>query len=158
MIGVLVALGLCLVAVVVGFAPFLLPWPVRLRWMIVTAAADPWTARALPLALDECHIEAVRVTDAGLVLVPHRDGVATELLHVPTATPSDRDQLERWLATRTPLLMDTRAGGDVILSGSTGSITAFRYLDPEAALLPTDDDAPTLGELTLDDLILLGRV
>jgi hypothetical protein len=150
-----VAAGLCAVAAIVGFAPFLLPWPLRLRWMIVTAMADPWTARASPPTLEECRIEALEETDGGLLLICGPDGSGPGPLHIPLATSAERDQVNWWLASRTPLLKDTRPRGAVVLSGPAGSVTAV----PEpAAILSMDDEHPTLGELTLDDLILLGRI
>jgi hypothetical protein len=156
MTGLLAAVGLCLV-VVIGLVPLVLPWPVRLRWIIITATADPWTAGSSALALEECRIEAVQVTGTGPVMIACKDGAATELLQVPAVSLADRDQLERWRATRTPLLKDGRAGGAVTLSGPSASITAFRQIDRDAFLSAEGEDL-SLGELTLDDLILLGRL
>jgi hypothetical protein len=120
------ALG-ALIAACIG-APFLAPWPVRLRYLLTAQVADPvlGLGPAVRLSLREVTLTAVEA-DRGhveLALAETGPGCAArpETLTRDDCPPSVIAQLDGWLATRTPLLRIADDDDEIQLYGPDGAV------------------------------------
>jgi hypothetical protein len=122
-----VLLGAVVVAIVA--APLLLPWPMRLRWLLASPPCDPMVGVAFwPRAT---------MTEAQIVGVAERgELVEVTLAELPgprsrTFVAHRRDagfvaRLEGWCTAREPLLLLRDESGDVTLGGPDGAVTGLR--------------------------------
>jgi hypothetical protein len=153
--------GLLVLAVVVfallGVAPVLLPWPQRVRWVALVASTplDPWgmagpvTSSGLWDVVTVCTVSSGAVPRVGVAFAAcHRDA----WLWCPLSA-AEVGQLRAWAAERTPVLMGTDDSGRVALYGPEAAVVG---LERDEVPPGGGDGAPVLGELTPEDLALLG--
>ncbi len=152
----LLVLAAALVAALIA-APFLLPWPQHVRWLVAAASTpmDPWGMGGAVTSSgqwDVVTVASVRPSASPAVKIAFASTPREAWLRCPVAAPDDLDRLQQWAASRTPLLMVTTEGAGAGLYGPTCAVVGLRRDDaPEGAAA-----APTLGELTPEDLELLG--
>lgn len=113
-------------------APLLLPWPVRVRYLVNAQTVDPLLGLG---PIPRLNLRAVTV--ASVVVDNGRVDLTLEEVDVVRATvlsregclPSDVARLDGWSAVDTPLLMivdeEADAAGRVHVYGPDGSVTGF---------------------------------
>ena len=122
--------------IVVAFTPLLLPWPQRVRWLVISnAARDPWSAGwAGAPALEEVEIYAVFGGDDGAIWVSRPAVARLEVFPSRDISPADQAVLREWASAGTPLLAMRRASGEVSLHSSHTAVTGlFSHEALEAA-------------------------
>jgi hypothetical protein len=115
-------------------APFLLPWNLRLRYLVNAQMTDPLLGLGAPPGLEmrgmrmvavnaDCgHVEVV-VDEIGTDEVPHR---AT--LTLDRCPAADLAQLDQWELQRTPLLVIAEEDAQVHVYGPGGAVTDFKLV------------------------------
>jgi hypothetical protein len=124
----------CVAALAV--VPFLLPWPQHVRWLVASMAVpDPigMSLGACPLTIREVSLGFVRGSTEGIIveLVDAVSDRASSTCVVPThtATLEAAAHLQRWAATRTPLLLVTDESGEASLHGPSYAILEIHQVD-----------------------------
>jgi hypothetical protein len=108
-------------------APFVLPWPVRVRYLVTTPMSDPWTGlgpvpRLNMRAVRLCAVESRR-GDVGLAFDEIDAGENARItVEHSTCGPSALATLDGWMALRTTLLMITDHGHAHVY-GPDGAVT-----------------------------------
>jgi hypothetical protein len=113
-------------------APFLLPWPLRWRYLVNAQMSDPLLGLGAPpgfemrgmrmvaVTADRGHVEVV-VDEIGPGEVPRRATLTRD--GCPAA---DVAQLDQWESQRTPLLVIADESAQVHVYGPGGAVTDFR--------------------------------
>jgi len=166
---VFVALVIAAIGVVAGLAavPLLLPWPQHLRWLIASTAlqTDPCSLNtgAAPVGrLEQVTVCKVTLGREGLIEIATETTNRSEHLSMPAVPSIDVAGLQRWAASRTPLLQITDPTGEVSLYGPTHAVVGLRVIELETnrtkGTRPEGrwpGQRPVLGELEPADLDLL---
>ena len=123
LVGAIVAFALC--------APWLAPWPIRLRLLLAGQAPDPFLGLSplLPLDLSEVQVVDVAVHGdciAATVATRVRGSARLRALVVASQAPGLIAQLEGWSAVRVPLLLIIEEDGRAELCGPEATLTGFR--------------------------------
>ncbi len=114
-------------------APWVAPWPIRLRLLLAGQTPDPFLGLSPLTSLDMSEVEIVDVLVRGdslevAVAAPFRGSgpVRTRLLVTALRAPGRIAQLEGWCAVRIPLLLIIEEGGGAQLCGPDATLTGFR--------------------------------
>jgi hypothetical protein len=158
MVIVLLILGVGLVALL-AVAPFVLPWPRRVRWLVLTA-----TTPMDPLAIgpgvspttrwDAVTLRHVKCGPDPSVEVLSLISAGTAQLCRPGASATDLARLEGWAANATPLLLVEGFDGGASLHDAELAVRGLRREHSTSSFGTAPE--PWLGELTPADLELLG--
>jgi len=148
------------VVVLLGVAPFLLPWHTHVRWLAatVTAPIDPWGIGAGLSSSTGCDVVTLGRVDPGPEAAVNVESIAAGhvgRLQCPSGTSTDLARLARWAAARTPLLMVTDRNDEVSLHGPNFAVVGLRS-ERQRAVDHPGGERPSLGEITAGDLELLG--
>lgn len=108
-------------------APFLLPWPMRVHYLVAAPMTDPWTGLGLAPRLDMRAVKLRAVEshhgDLELALDDLDTGQSSRVTIANSAcVPSVVSKLDGWMALRTTLLM-IMDHGDAHLYGPDGAVT-----------------------------------
>jgi hypothetical protein len=146
-----VLLGLIVgVGVAAAVVPFFLPWGSRLRFVLSSMAAEPWTAvGASATALGMRAVVVTRV-DGGpgwfCATAVSAQAPAREYEVVGTGPLASVAQLHRWMVTGTPLLLVAGPHGDTSLHGPKQAVDGLWI--PETVALGATSGAerrPSVG-------------
>ena len=133
----LVAAGGALLLGAAVLVPFVLPWPMRVRWLVISQAMGhdaPGYMACPALDLREVVLVAVEAYDPGLVLRalevgrPARDAVTFTTPTSPTAEVVS--MFQEWRALETPVLLYVDDGGTACVSGPAATISNLRRVTP----------------------------
>jgi hypothetical protein len=128
-----VVAGMTIVAILA--APFWLPWPARMRWILaMQAAPDPLGVGTgtvcAPLSMQEVVLRDIVATDGRIELevLETRHASSTRRLHLSGRVPAAHvvAALEGWSAVATPLLLWYERDGLVHLYGPHAAVTSLR--------------------------------
>jgi len=133
-------LGCALGFVFVGCiaAPFVAPWPMRVRFLVAAQVADPVFGMSPPrdVTLREVHVTQVDAERGHLDLVVEESGAAPacrrRVFTRDSCAPADVAQLDGWSATHEPLLLVVDEHGDTHLFGPRGAITYLNRVQERA--------------------------
>jgi hypothetical protein len=108
-------------------APFLAPWPVRVRFLAATPMVDPWTgiAPAERLHMRAVTLESVEAERGQVDLVVDGLGAHCRLRSRESCAPFVVAELDGWSASHMPLLMVIEEDRGVDLYGPHSSVTDF---------------------------------
>ncbi|MGO9873092.1 MAG: hypothetical protein ACLPVY_04760 [Acidimicrobiia bacterium] len=110
-------------------APFLVPWPLRVRYLVTAPMTDPWFGLGPVPLLDMravllCSVER-EGRDVELVFAEidtgHNVGITLRSAYLPGAVA----QLDGWMARRTPLLLIN--DGHAHVYGPDGAVTDLTF-------------------------------
>jgi hypothetical protein len=130
---VLVAAVAVIVVVILVLAPFWLPWPLRLRWIVISSMGLDSARLGVPpqISLEEVTIVDVFVGPEGAVRVV--DGAdRIEELSLSGVPIDAQAQLRHWSATGIPLIKMTHPNGEVVLQGPTDAVAGLRAFGVQA--------------------------
>ena len=119
-------------------APFVAPWPVRLRYLVAAQVADPVFGLGPPrdVTLQEVHVTHVDADRGHVDLVVEEAGVALasrrRVFSRESCAPADVAKLDGWSTTHEPLLMIVDERGDIHLFGPTGAVTYLNRVEERA--------------------------
>ena len=129
----LVAAGGALLLGTAVLAPFVLPWPMRVRWLVISQAMGheaPGFMTCAPLDLREVVLVGVEIYDRGLELRVLEVGrPARETVTFTTATSPTAElvlMFQEWRALETPVLLYVDDGGTASVSGPVATISNLR--------------------------------
>ena len=118
-------------------APLVLPWPQRVRWLVIAQVMGHDSAANWgypPLDLREVVLASVKSDERGLGLevleVGRPVGDTVTLVRRTAPDPECVSMLHEWCALRTPMLLYVDRSGVSTLSGPAATITALRTLTP----------------------------
>ncbi len=119
-------------------APFVAPWPVRLRYLIAAQVADPVFGIGPPrdFTLQEVHVTHVDAERGHVDLVVEEAGAARagrrRTICRESCAPADVAKLDGWSATHESLLMVVDERGDIHLFGPNGGVTYLNRVEENA--------------------------
>jgi len=123
------------------FGPFLLPWPLRLHWIVVNAAINPLAIIAIArrrVRLEEVVLIEVESEPEALAIVVERSADAERLCYRELiGTPSsvvELATLQRWRCERIHLLLVDEPGWAATLRGPHREITGLQPADRDMAV------------------------
>jgi hypothetical protein len=133
MVVFLVVVGCGILLGATAVAPFFLPWPAQVRWLLAARwmSLDGLAADGLgPFQMEETRLLAVETGPTGLLAVvadPHQSGhgFRTRLVG-PRPGIGVLAAMEGWAAAATPLLLVSEGDGLVSLFGPRTSVVGLR--------------------------------
>src|SRR5581483_3286948 len=125
MTGVLVICGVAAI-VALAIAPFLLPWPQHLRWLVATLQTPDALMGSMSADADAREVLVESVTPrAGGLLIAVIDGQQRRLLEALARGDACEARLRRWMVSGVPLLQIVHPDGAISLHGPLGSATGL---------------------------------
>jgi len=148
---VTIALILIGTAAVIGsaIAPFVLPWPQRVRWLLAsTAMPDPTGMNARPPTMREVTVGRVHRSGEHIaveLIEAKRDTPTWYSIQADAATLESAADLDHWSAAQTPLLLIAGTDRDVSLHGPANAVTGLQSV-PLKHSLPRRTRRPELPQ------------
>jgi hypothetical protein len=120
-----------LVVALLAAAPFLLPWPRRVRWLVAQATGDPCAGALVSDVREVVAVSIIERPAETVVEVLERGHPTEHALHLVAGQPLTREEmglLRDWAALRTPLALFGASTRSAVLAGPTVTVGPLRVV------------------------------